>query len=59
MNQAAVKASAKGLNAINMAVLEYAKDKILMGAQRTSAVISDETKNVPLITKRDMHSLPP
>jgi ATP-dependent metalloprotease len=44
MNQAAVKASVEGLNAINMAVLEYAKDKILMGAERTSAVISDETK---------------
>ncbi len=45
MNQAVSdKASVEGLNAINMAILEYAKDKILMGAERTSAVISDETK---------------
>jgi ATP-dependent metalloprotease len=43
MNQAALKASIDGLNSITMAVLEYAKDKILMGAERTSAVITPET----------------
>lgn len=42
MNQAALKASIDGLNAINMKVLEYAKDKILMGAERKTAVISKE-----------------
>jgi len=43
MNQAALKASVDGLNSITMAVLEYAKDKILMGAERKSAVITAET----------------
>ena len=43
MNQAALKASVDGLNSITMAVLEYAKDKIIMGAERKSAVITAET----------------
>jgi len=43
MNQAALKASVDGLNSITMAVLEYAKDKILMGAERKTAVITKET----------------
>jgi ATP-dependent metalloprotease len=43
INQAAVKASVDGLSAITMHVLEYAKDKILMGAERKTAVISKET----------------
>lgn len=43
MNQAALKASMEGLNAITMAVLEFAKDKILMGAERKTAVITPET----------------
>mmetsp|Transcript_30404 Transcript_30404/g.55142 ORF Transcript_30404/g.55142 Transcript_30404/m.55142 type:complete len:805 (-) Transcript_30404:101-2515(-) len=43
MNQAAVKASVDGLEAITMHVFEWAKDKILMGAERKSAVITPET----------------
>lgn len=43
MNQAAVKASVDGLNAVTMSVLEYAKDKIMMGAERKTAVITAET----------------
>jgi len=43
MNQAAVKASVDGLEAITMQVFEWAKDKILMGAERKSAVITKET----------------
>jgi len=43
MNQAALKASMDGLNSITMAVLEFAKDKILMGAERKTAVITPET----------------
>ena len=42
MNQAAVKASVDGLESITMQVFEWAKDKILMGAERKSAVISPE-----------------
>jgi ATP-dependent metalloprotease len=43
INQAALKASVDGLPYITMAVLEYAKDKILMGAERKTAVITKET----------------
>jgi ATP-dependent metalloprotease len=43
MNQAALKASVDGLNNITMTVLEYAKDKIVMGAERKTAVITKET----------------
>lgn len=43
MNQAAVKASVDGLEAITMQVFEWAKDKILMGAERKSAVITPES----------------
>eukprot|EP00980_Cylindrotheca_fusiformis_P021488 scaffold8353_cov138-Cylindrotheca_fusiformis.AAC.19 len=43
MNQAALKASVDGLSSITMSVLEYAKDKILMGAERKTAVITKET----------------
>jgi len=43
MNQAALKASVDGLNSITMAVFEYAKDKIIMGAERKTAVITAKT----------------
>jgi len=43
VNQAAVKASMDGLASISHAVLEWAKDKILMGAERTTALITKET----------------
>lgn len=46
MNQAAVKASIDGLNSITMSVLEYAKDKIMMGAERKTAVITAKTARV-------------
>jgi ATP-dependent metalloprotease len=43
VNQAALKASLEGDEAVSHATLEYAKDKILMGAERKSAVISPES----------------
>lgn len=43
INQAALKASIDGLPYVTMAVFEYAKDKIIMGAERTTAVITKET----------------
>ncbi len=46
MNQAALKASTEGLNSITMSVLEYAKDKIMMGAERKTAVITPKTAKI-------------
>ena len=43
VNQAALHASVNGEKAVNMKAFEYSKDKILMGAERKSAVISPET----------------
>jgi ATP-dependent metalloprotease len=43
INQAALKASIDNLNKVGMSALEWAKDKIMMGAERKSAIISPET----------------
>jgi len=43
VNQAALKAAIDGAMAVNAAALDFAKDKILMGAERPSAVLSAET----------------
>ncbi|KAG5190336.1 peptidase family M41-domain-containing protein [Tribonema minus] len=43
INQAALKASLDGANAVTMDTIEWAKDKILMGAELKNAVISEET----------------
>merc|ERR1711871_838536 len=43
VNQAAIKASVDGLKSIGMAAFEHAKDKIMMGVERKSAIISPET----------------
>ena len=42
-NQAALRSSAAGLPAVTMENLEYIRDKILMGAERKAAVISQST----------------
>eukprot|EP01042_Synura_sphagnicola_P003584 gene3584-4456_t len=46
VNQAALRASISGSRGVGMAELEYAKDKILMGSERKSAVLSPETIRV-------------
>ena len=43
VNEAALKASSDGLREISMHALEYAKDKIMMGSERRSAVITPST----------------
>lgn len=46
VNQAAIRASKEGAKMVRMPDLEWAKDKIMMGAERRSAVISENDKKV-------------
>lgn len=44
VNMASLKAAAADLASVAMQHFEYAKDKIIMGAERKSAVLSEETR---------------
>ncbi|EDQ90630.1 uncharacterized protein MONBRDRAFT_7044 [Monosiga brevicollis MX1] len=46
INQAALQASRQQRDSIDLAMLEWAKDKILMGAERKQAVITEKDKAV-------------
>lgn len=46
VNIAALHAAKVGLQAVNMKCLEFARDRIMMGAERKSAVISDENRRL-------------
>ena len=46
INQAALEASRRQEESISLEMLEWAKDKILMGAERKTAVIHDKDKKV-------------
>ncbi|MCK4766221.1 MAG: ATP-dependent zinc metalloprotease FtsH [Candidatus Aminicenantes bacterium] len=46
VNEAALYASRTGKKKIEMDDFEYAKDKVLMGAERRSMIISDEEKKI-------------
>ncbi|KAL7753804.1 i-AAA protease yme1 [Sorochytrium milnesiophthora] len=46
VNQAAVQASREGYKEVQMRHLEFAKDRILMGAERKSAVITESSKRI-------------
>ncbi|KAK9131173.1 hypothetical protein Sjap_011660 [Stephania japonica] len=46
VNVAAIKAAMDGATAVSMNDLEYAKDKIVMGSERKSAMISDESRRL-------------
>lgn len=46
VNVAALQAAKTGLKAVNMAALDFARDRILMGAERTSAVVSEHSRKI-------------
>lgn len=46
VNQAAIQATREGCREVTLKHMEYAKDKILMGAERRSAVITEQSKRV-------------
>eukprot|EP00803_Ostreobium_quekettii_P001811 evm.model.scf_2157.1 EVM.evm.TU.scf_2157.1 scf_2157:189-6956(+) len=46
VNIAALKAASDGSKTVTMSALEYAKDRIMMGAERTSAVISEKNRRL-------------
>ena len=44
INSAALRASSKGMSAVSMKEMEYAKDKILMGAERVTVMSPEERR---------------
>ncbi|KAG0241148.1 hypothetical protein BGW41_006254 [Actinomortierella wolfii] len=46
VNQAAIQASREGVTEVGMKQIEYAKDKILMGVERRSQVVTSESKKL-------------
>ncbi len=46
VNEAALMAARKGVATVSMELLEKAKDKVMMGAERTSMIISPKEKEV-------------
>ncbi|RZC52967.1 hypothetical protein C5167_021394 [Papaver somniferum] len=56
VNVAALKAAKAGAKSVTMTDLEYAKDKIIMGSERRSAVISDETRK-PTAFRESGHAI--
>ncbi|CAN8069845.1 unnamed protein product [Agarophyton chilense] len=46
VNMAALKAAVEDFAAVTMSHLEYAKDKIIMGAERKSAALSEDTRRM-------------
>ncbi|KAK3014255.1 hypothetical protein RJ639_008471 [Escallonia herrerae] len=55
VNIAAVKAANDGAKAVSMVDLEHAKDKILMGVERKSSVISAKSRRLAALHEGAMH----
>src|SRR5215204_530324 len=49
VNEAALNAARYGMKVVRMVDFEFAKDKVLMGAERRSMIISDDEKKVTAI----------
>ena len=46
VNEAAIRAAVRGADTVTMADLEYARDRVAMGAERKSAVIPEKVREV-------------
>ena len=57
VNEAALFSARANKSKVTMAEFEKAKDKIMMGAERKSMVMSEDEKNLRHITKRVTRSL--
>ncbi len=57
VNEAALMAARVGRSVVTMVDFENAKDKVMMGAERRSMVLTQDQKEKPRITKQGMPSL--
>jgi cell division protease FtsH len=57
VNEAALFAARGNKRVVSMVEFEKAKDKIMMGAERRSMVMTEAQKESPLITKQAMRLL--
>lgn len=49
VNIAAIKAAVEGVEKLSGVQLEFAKDRIIMGTERKTMFISEESKKVPIL----------
>ncbi len=56
VNVAALRAATRGAQLVTLSDLEYAREKILMGPERLSAIISDEAKKITAYHEVRLHT---
>lgn len=56
MNVAAIKAAVDGADKVTSEQLEFAKDRIMMGTERKTMFISEESKKVHTLHMREIIS---
>ena len=54
INESALLAARKNKRVVTMSDIEEAKDKVMMGSERRSMVMSEDEKNLQHIMKEDM-----